>query len=79
MGEAGFERFRTGLNLVSILGLLFTLIVMFGLKGDAIIDTPIIILRVAIPMIIFFFVAFLVVYFITWKLGFKYEDSVACL
>lgn len=78
MGEEGFEKFRRGLNLLSILGLLFTLIVMFGLKGDAIIDTPIIILRVAIPMIIFFFVVFHFVYFTAWRLGFSYEDSVAC-
>ena len=78
MGEVGFERFRTGLNVVSILGLLFTLVVMFGLKGDAIIETPIIILRVAIPMTIFFFVVFHVVYFIAWKLGLNYEDAVAC-
>lgn len=78
MGEARFERFRAGLNILSIIGLLFTLVVMFGLKGDAIIETPMIILRVAIPMIIFFFTVFMVVYLIGWRLGFSYEDAAAC-
>ncbi|HUV04843.1 MAG TPA: arsenic resistance protein [Armatimonadota bacterium] len=77
MGEEGFERFRTVLNAVSILGLLFTLVVMFGLKGDLIIERPIIVLQMAIPMTIFFFVMFNVVYLIGWKLKFPYEDAVA--
>lgn len=78
MGEAGFERFRSGLNVLSIIGLLFTLVVMFGLKGDAIIETPMIIVRVAIPMAIFFFTVFMVVFLIGWRLGFSYEDAAAC-
>lgn len=78
MGEAGFERFRSGLNILSIIGLLFTLVVMFGLKGDAIIETPMIIVHVAIPMAIFFFTVFMVVFLIGWRLGFSYEDAVAC-
>ncbi len=35
-GEAAMERLKPGLNALSILGLLFTLIVMFSLKGDLI-------------------------------------------
>ena len=77
MGEEGFERFRAVLNAVSILGLLFTLVVMFGLKGDLIIERPIIVLQMAIPMTIFFFVIFNVVYLVGWKLKFSYEDAVA--
>jgi len=78
MGEAGFERFRSGLNVLSIIGLLFTLVVMFGLKGDAIIETPMIIVRIAIPMAIFFFTVFMVVFLVGWRLGFSYEDATAC-
>lgn len=78
MGEKGFERFRLLLNALSILGLLFTLIVMFGLKGDLIIDQPMIIVRMVVPMTIFFFTIFNVVYLVGWKLGLNYQDAVAC-
>lgn len=77
MGEKGFETFRPYLDSLSIIGLLFTLIVMFALKGDMILESPGIILLMAIPMTIFFWVMYLVVYFSCWKLGFTYEDSVA--
>ena len=77
MGEAGFDRLKTGLETLSILGLLFTLIVMFALKGDLILERPAIILQMAIPMTLFFWLIFGVVYFTGWGLGLDYEDSVA--
>ncbi len=77
MGEAGFDRLKRGLETLSILGLLFTLIVMFALKGDLILDRPAIILQMAIPMTLFFWMMFAVVYLTGWGLGLDYEDSVA--
>lgn len=77
VGEAGFERVRSALNALTILGLLFTLVVMFALKGDLIIEQPLIVVWMAIPMSIFFFVMFLSVYLVGWRLGFDYRDSVA--
>ena len=77
VGEEGFEKFKTALNAVSILGLLFTLVVMFALKGDLIVQQPLIVLQMAIPMAIFFFVMFNVVYIVGWKLGLDYRDAVA--
>ncbi len=71
------ERIKPGLNALSILGLLFTLIVMFSLKGDLILARPIIVLEMAIPMTIFFAAMFFVVYFIGSRLGFSYRDAVA--
>ncbi|MCM8774829.1 MAG: universal stress protein [Candidatus Omnitrophica bacterium] len=76
-GEEGFKSFKTYLDSLSIIGLLFTLIVMFALKGDLILKEPMIIIHMAIPMIIFFWVMFVVVYLVGWKLGLNYEDSVA--
>jgi len=76
-GEEGFKRVKSLLDTFSIIGLLFTLIVMFALKGDLILDRPGVILELAIPMIIFFWVMFAVVYLVGWKLGFSYEDAVA--
>ena len=77
LGEKRFEDLRHGLNVLSILGLLFTLVVMFALKGDLIIEKPLIVVQMAVPMTIFFFVMFNVVYLIGAKLRFTYEDAVA--
>jgi ACR3 family arsenite transporter len=76
-GEAAMDRVKPGLNALSILGLLFTLIVMFALKGDLILQRPLIVVEMAIPMAIFFFTMFSVVYLVSAKLGFSYEDAVA--
>lgn len=78
VGEEGFRRFKTYLDSLSIIGLLFTLIVMFALKGDLILEKPGIILRMAVPMTLFFWTLFAVVYLFCWKIGLNYEDSVAC-
>lgn len=76
-GEGGFKNFKIYLDSLSIIGLLFTLIVMFALKGDLIIEKPLIILHMAIPMIIFFWAMFAVAYLASWKVGLNYMDSVA--
>lgn len=77
-GEVGFERrYRAILNTISIVGLLFTLIIMFALKGDLIVEQPEIIAIIAVPMTIFFFVMFNGLYLLSWKIGFNYKDSVA--
>jgi ACR3 family arsenite transporter len=76
-GEKGFGKIATLLNTLSILGLLFTLVVMFALKGDLIVERPGIILELAIPMTLFFWTIFVVVYLVGWKLKFSYEDAVA--
>jgi arsenite transporter len=76
-GEAAMERLKPGLNALSILGLLFTLIVMFSLKGDLILERPGIVLEMAIPMALFFAVMFFVVLFVGSRLRFAYRDAVA--
>jgi arsenite transporter len=76
-GEAAMDRLKPGLNALSIIGLLFTLIVMFSLKGDLILEQPGIVLEMAIPMTIFFATMFFVVLFIGSRLRFSYEDGVA--
>jgi arsenite transporter len=76
-GEAAMERLKPGLNALSILGLLFTLIVMFSLKGDLILGRPGIVLEMAIPMALFFALMFFVVLFVGSRLRFPYRDAVA--
>ena len=71
-GEAAMDRLKPGLTAMSILGLLFTLIVMFALKGDLILQRPAIVIEMAIPMILFFLTMFFVVLFVGWRLQFSY-------
>ena len=76
-GEAWFNKLRFYLDTLSIVGLLFTLIVMFALKGDLILKKPFFIVQMAGPMVLFFWVMFVVVYLVSWRLKLSYEDSVA--
>lgn len=76
-GEAGFGKVKSLLDTFSIVGLLFTLVVMFALKGDLILQRPGIILQLAVPMTLFFWTMFIVVYLVGCRMGFTYEDSVA--
>ncbi|MHB8895874.1 MAG: ACR3 family arsenite efflux transporter [Candidatus Geothermincolia bacterium] len=64
------------MRVMAIVGLLFTLIVMFTLKGEVIIDEPIVVLLVAIPVTIFFFTMFAGGYFVAWLFNIDYQNSV---
>lgn len=76
-GEEWFHRLKFHLDTVSILGLLFTLVVMFSLKGDLILERPFLIVQMAVPMTLFFWIMFGVVYLVSWRLGLNYKDAVA--
>lgn len=76
-GEEWFHKLKFHLDTLSIVGLLFTLIVMFALKGDLILEKPMFIVRLAVPMTLFFWIMFVVVYLTGWKMGLNYKDSVA--
>jgi ACR3 family arsenite transporter len=60
---------------VQLLALLSTLVIMFALRGGIILEDPAIIWQMALPVILFFFVLFNLVYFITRKMGYNYADS----
>jgi ACR3 family arsenite transporter len=76
-GEAAMEDLKPLLNGVSILGLLFTLIVMFTLKGDLILERPLVVVEMAIPMALFFGFMFFLALLIGSRLRFPYGDGVA--
>jgi len=76
-GEEWFHKLKFYLDTFSIVGLLFTLIVMFALKGDLILEKPFFIVQMAIPMTLFFWIMFTVVYLTGWKTGLTYKDAVA--
>ena len=70
-----FERFIPNVSWLTPIALLFTIFVMFSLKGEKIIELPLDVLRVAIPYTIYFAVMFFVTFFIAKWMGEGYEKS----
>jgi len=59
----------------AILGLLFTVVVMFSLKGDRIIQLPWDVFRVAVPLVLYFTLMFTLSFWLSKRLGFSYEET----